>query len=214
MQITQLLRTVASGTGALAFLVGGLACESSEETTATPAAETGGGEMETGEMETAAAPAEPGMETGTTESSWAEWDADDDEILTENETIGGFERLTVDWDNDGDAAISNVEMSEGLFEAWDTDEDGRLEVSEFEEGAELWFGDRWDYAGFTDWDGDGDGELTLEEYNRGFDDLAVYDDLDENDDQQLTANEIAVSYYASWDTDGDGEVEVAEWAWY
>lgn len=171
---------------------------------------TTGGESAT----TSAPPSDTGA--GATASSawdWERWDTDDDALVTESETLGGFEVVTADWDGDGDPGLSNVEMSNALFSAWDTDGDGRLETAEFEAGAQIWFGDRWSYAGFTDWDADGDAELTLQEFNVGLDDMAMYDAFDEDDDAHVNAPDFARIYHDVWDRDGDGTIQIAEWPW-
>lgn len=75
---------------------------------------------------------------------FASWDVDDDggidaqELDTALMRIGWSpdpnpgERYLSEWDLDGDGMLSDAELGQGLYEAWDEDDDGDIGVDEFE----------------------------------------------------------------------------------
>ena len=77
--------------------------------------------------------------------------------------VGGCSLLD---DNDDDR-VTQAELSSGLFDAWDTNDNGTLTEAEFEAGT-----DRGDlYAGwsgdFDAWDANGNGTLSESEFRNG-----------------------------------------------
>ena len=65
---------------------------------------------------------------------FAAWDNDGDGSIGQiefNETFTELE-LFEDWDTDGDGFLSEQELGVALFEGYDKDESGRIELPEFE----------------------------------------------------------------------------------
>lgn len=75
------------------------------------------------------------------EWSYSEWDANDDDMLDEQEFNTGFEEsgLYDEWDVNDDGYLDEDEFGDGLYDSWDEDDSGYLEEDEAEE------------VGFWDW---------------------------------------------------------------
>jgi len=99
---------------------------------------------------------------------------------------------------------------EGLFEAFDANQDGRLTQAEIDQARQ---------AKLTEFDSDGDGSLTLEEYQALWLDamrermVDNFQDHDDEGDGMVTAEEFGERYsgiVSRVDEDGDGAVTMDE----
>lgn len=72
---------------------------------------------------------------------YASWDANNNDMLEENEFYAGYEEsgLFEVWDTNDDGSLDQDEFGEGLYGTWDANDDGMLEADELEEN------------GFWDW---------------------------------------------------------------
>jgi hypothetical protein len=72
--------------------------------------------------------------------NWNDWDADGDEILSEEEWETGIadQGWFDDWDLDGDDELNTEELGGYAYDYYDTDNDGLLTEEEFDAYAEDW----------------------------------------------------------------------------
>lgn len=62
---------------------------------------------------------------------FADWDADANGVITENEISGEFDIDFDTLDADGSGDLTEEELRQGLFEEWDENDDGRIGQDEF-----------------------------------------------------------------------------------
>lgn len=146
----------------------------------------------------------------------ADWDADVDGALTQNEFVAGFTEREVfgAWDLDDDGLLNEDELYAGTFTAYDLDGTDALEASEYEA---LGVDDRWGYDGWVadveGWDVDGDGILLRNEYLIGLGkDTQLFADWDGDGDGSVSEEEFAEGVFASYDVDDDGIIGEPELA--
>ncbi|MFB6376099.1 MAG: hypothetical protein ABEN55_23935 [Bradymonadaceae bacterium] len=94
----------------------------------------------------------------------------------------GDEETFNEWDEDGDAALTESEFNEnaGWFSEYDEDGDGALNEEEFGQVSE----DFENVEDFGTFDENGDAEISEDEFNTG-----LFETYDENDDNQLGEDE-------------------------
>jgi hypothetical protein len=119
---------------------------------------------------------------------FADFDRDGDRMLTGDEFEAGYNRYAL---REGAA-----EYSPTMFEDYDGDSSGALEVGEFDTYYTDNFGD--DFAGF---DTDADGLLNYDEYGTG-----LYNAADRDRDQVLTIEEEG--WFEGWFDGNDWDAEV------
>lgn len=70
---------------------------------------------------------------GEYDNEWSEWDANDDNMLDYNEYEAGVGEAGVfnKWDTDNDGAYSEDELNSGLYGTWDMNDDGYLNEEEY-----------------------------------------------------------------------------------
>lgn len=151
-------------------------------------------------------------ETGVTDVGFAEWDADEDTYLGENEwgAYWADRGIYEDWDLNDDAGVDETEFGEGLFGAWDRDDDDIIREDEWTEGTDAFFGDA-DYGTFADWDADGDTELDLNEVSEGLESRNLYDTIDVDRDALIDDEELADWWFDVFDLDDDTRIDTTEW---
>lgn len=110
----------------------------------------------------------------------ADYDEEAEEVGWEDEEV--FD----DWDADDDDALSEEEFSDNVdwFESYDENDDGVLTEAEYQTGFAEDFGKASD---FDTYDTDGNGEITEEEFNTG-----LFEDLDQDDDDLIGEDEWGV----------------------
>lgn len=104
----------------------------------------------------------------------------------------GMNTLCSAYDVNG-GAVYEDELAIGLFDAWDTDDDGVLTQEEFNEGvasSETFAGWR---SYFEAWDTDDDGQLGEHEFTAGFMEAGVFGRWDADDDGSLDEDECAAA---------------------
>lgn len=75
-------------------------------------------------------------EFGFGETEWFDtWDVNDDQMLNEDEYYGGTYET---WDTNDDSLLDEDEYYGGLYNAWDTDDSGYIEETEYTTGSG-WF---------------------------------------------------------------------------
>jgi len=151
--------------------------------------------------------------------TYSQWDANEDELIDENEFNDAFlaSDYVADWDLDADGVVTYGELYDLYYTIWDTDNDNVLTQEEWSEAVNTYFAD-YDYTvygDFGDWDLNDDGVLTKNEYMEGVLDTDLFETWDLDSDATITEEEFSRGMYQYWDTDGDGYVEVAEYEkWY
>lgn len=105
------------------------------------------------------------------------------------------------WLND-DGRLGREAFNTGVFNRWDSDEDGYISEEEYVAGSTPW-GD--DYIqNFETWDTDEDGTLNAEEFGAGMDDTGLYDTWDVDGEGYLTEEEFGDGLFNTLDADEDG----------
>lgn len=150
------------------------------------------------------------MQADTTGLAFSRLDTDRNTELSQDEFASGLGSTGFydGWPTDKNTDVGEEEFSRGLFENWDTNQDGALTEDEFNSRAEVWIPD-YNYS-LDEWDLDGNGELSENEFSEGLLDLGIFEDWDADGDGTLTENEFNESVYTTWDADGDGTLTQEE----
>jgi len=74
--------------------------------------------------------------------NWEDWDTDDNQQLDEEEFRERSDRINPlrNWDGDRNDLVDENEFRQGLFDAWDTNQDGYLEEDEYTQGYRAYSG--------------------------------------------------------------------------
>ncbi|SDY89488.1 PRC-barrel domain-containing protein [Citreimonas salinaria] len=144
------------------------------------------------------------------QTTWTYSDIDQDGNLelssAEFEALG--RELFVTWDADQDQIIGENEFYGGVYDAWDVNDDDILTEAEYSEGWGTWFGD-YDEVAYGDLDLDGDAELIEDEFHTGFGQVGVYDTW--ATDGELGEDQFVTGLYDVYDADDDLVVTQAEY---
>jgi hypothetical protein len=142
--------------------------------------------------------------SNTAMDDFNEWDANADQQWDRDEFNNRINDAGMynDWDTDNDGLFSNEEANQGIFNSWDGDEDGFLSSEEYNAGNAAWeedFGNN-----FDTWDANDDDMLDMNEYNTGFSESGVFNDWDTDNDGMYSSDEFNEGLYNTWDTNDDG----------
>lgn len=114
------------------------------------------------------------------------------------------------WDQNDDAYLDHDEIATGLYTDWDTDNDGRLTQSEFDQGVSDWFdGDGVIDDEFAEWDADGDGYVGESEFSENWSEVEMTNWQDDGDGR-YTEEEFASNVYNTADLDGNYRIDIEE----
>ncbi|MGB3851582.1 MAG: hypothetical protein WA958_16560 [Tunicatimonas sp.] len=104
-----------------------------------------------------------------------------------------------DWNKDGNNVLDKEEFYQGLYQAWDENNDGNIAEGEFANGTDRFFTDYnfKEYGQYADWDTDNNGSVSVAEFREG---------MKSTVDADPTAQELLVI----WDTDNDPAIERIE----
>lgn len=122
---------------------------------------------------------------------FAEWDADGDGVLAQEEWDAGVASSSLfdNWDADGDGTITATEYESGLFGWFDDDGDGALSVAEWDAGVDAWYGEEAVDFDVAAWDDDGDGTITEAEFSSEFATAGPFEDFTTEAGVETTAVE-------------------------
>lgn len=145
--------------------------------------------------------------------AYADWDADQDEFLNENEFDAWWaeRRADLDWDLDDEDGLTREEYGEGIFGLWDENDDDRIDESEWRTSSDRVWGAGGPTTVFADWDGDGDSELDLNEVQEGLESEGLYDRIDGDRDALIDDEELADWFFDIFDADDDLRIDTTEW---
>ncbi|MDX5436488.1 MAG: hypothetical protein LPK03_04800, partial [Pontibacter sp.] len=133
--------------------------------------------------------------TFASNNRFSEWDANDDDLLDENEFYGGFYDT---WDVNDDDFVDEDEWTTATrdygienqnWSDWDTNADNRLDADEFRTGMGT-------TTYYTDWDADRNEMINEREYSDG-----IFGLWDDNDDDLLDNNEYDARYNRYYGTE-------------
>lgn len=156
----------------------------------------------------------PETEMAEVEYGFAEWDADQNRYLDENEwTTWDADQDRSAWNTDGEDGLSADEFGVVTVTVWDRDDDDLVSEDEWNEGTERWFGDDVDYGAWADWDLDGDSELDANEVREGFETNNLYDRVDRDADLIIDDEELADWFFDIFDWNDDDQIDTTEWDW-
>lgn len=141
------------------------------------------------------------------------WDTDASGVLDEAEFRRGVREagLLEKWDEDGDELLGPDELAEGLYDAWDADDDGALSVSEWDTAVDLWFGESDVDLAVEAWDDDGNGAISPAEFEVALEETALFARFDEDEDDLLAVEELADGIFDVADADDELGVDEDEW---
>lgn len=146
------------------------------------------------------------------EERFKEWDKDGNLRWDRNEFIAAANSVGLysAWNNNEDDALTVSELSEGVFNIYDENNDNLMDKEEFAAWNEAWgrrdYADRWDT-----WDTNNDNSLTAEEFTTGFDEAGAFDRWDVVDENVYTKEEVYNALFAALDTGGDGYLTEEEY---
>lgn len=141
--------------------------------------------------------------------SSAEWDADADQQLSEDEfrtaieESGVFER----WDTDSNGTLSREELRDGLYGGIDTDDDLTISDQEWNVHSETFGSTYGDWTPGTMPGGDG---FSIEEYNEAFESSSVYDEFDVDSSDDVSLDEFSSAAFNATDRNIDGWITFDE----
>lgn len=151
------------------------------------------------------------FEEGVMDEGFGAYDANEDDMLDENEFGESNATSFTEWDEDGDSAYNDEEFYGSTFGVADANDDDMIDETEWNEGRNNLYGD---YAGENDWDvfdKDEDGLLNSDEWNEGFADSEWFNEFDENDDELVDSNEWNSGLFDDWDANDDGFLDEEEY---
>ncbi|HJK98502.1 MAG TPA: hypothetical protein RMF84_14835 [Polyangiaceae bacterium LLY-WYZ-14_1] len=187
-----------------AFLA--LGCDKNQEAETSPemAESSTGQEMEGEAPDTTVAVAHPEVD----DADFGRYDLDQDGRVSTAEWADVDYPVT--WDINNDGQLNDIELSTGLYTAWDIDGNDRIDMVEFRDGSELWL-DPGAEIDMSNWDIDDDGMLDHDELEAGLRSVDYWNAWDTDDDGTVDQDEMDVAVYQAWDTDDDGFIEAEEW---
>lgn len=147
---------------------------------------------------------------GMAQSS-ADWDADADQQLSEDEFRSGIEESGVfeGWDADSSGGLSSEELRDGLYGGIDTDSDLTISDQEWNVHSET-FGST--YGDWTPGEVPGSDGFTVEDYHEAYESGGVYDDFDADASGDVSLDEFSNTAFGATDTNIDGWIAVDEGA--
>ncbi len=114
-----------------------------------------------------------------------------------------------EWDLDASGVLEERELSEGLFESFDANDDDLISNDEW--GVTEFYFTGNDYGAFNEWDLNNDGRLDNEEFEAVVDDVGLFDSWDINDDGLIEDQELSSGVFDSFDADDDGLLDDEEY---
>lgn len=146
--------------------------------------------------------AAPAMAQTTTD----QFDVDADGALSSGELRAAFGDAEAigRFDVDGDQLLAPFELAEALHTTWDSDDDGALNVTEWDGGVDRWFGEAEVNLGIAEWDRDGDGLVSTFELTTALEETDLFAGLDADDDALLNEQELEDTAVAAAGPDEDG----------
>lgn len=142
-----------------------------------------------------------------TETTGAEEGAEiDDGMFASNDFYDRFNtaNLFKDRDRNSDNFLDENEFNDSNYEMWDTDKDGMLEESEWNEDVKNFgLGDE----NWGTWDANKDNQVDKNEFNAALKDDNYFSAWDADKNNRLTDREYTDGVFGMWDDNGDGFVE-------
>lgn len=147
----------------------------------------------------------------TDEDSFKAWDSNADEKWDKHEFENGFSesKLFDEWDVNKDKVFSDEELNFGIYNTWDTDDDGFINEEEYGLANTSWEDDLGN--NFEAWDANKDNQLDNNEFNNGIVETKLYERWDLNRDGMKDNNELNTGLYESWDDNDNGYLEFDEY---
>ncbi|MEY8837809.1 hypothetical protein AB9K41_02085 [Cribrihabitans sp. XS_ASV171] len=142
-------------------------------------------------------------------ASAALWDDYDNQSGYDGFESGMSEMGVYDgWDSDNDGNLAEGEFATGMYSSWDTNDDAAISEQEFTAGNERWYGADND-ADFDAWDEDGSGAIEQQEFGANWN-SDYYSEWDGNGDGVLNDSEFNEGVYNTADLDDDQYIEIEE----
>lgn len=141
--------------------------------------------------------------------SSADWDADADEQLSQDEFRTGIEDSGVfeRWDTDSSGSLSREELRDGLYGGIDTDDDLTISDQEWNVHSDT-FGST--YGDWTPGEMPGEDGFSIEEYNEAFESSSVYDEFDADSSGDVSPDEFSDAAFGATDRNIDGWITFDE----
>ena len=141
-------------------------------------------------------------------TAFATLDIDGDSYLDADEIPEGADRgVFGTWDADADSEVDRDEITGNAFLLWDSDGNGTINATEWEQGTERWYPRTTTIVPLQDADGDGDSELDADEFAEQFDYTRLGEAwMADRLDQDTFKN----AYFELYDSDDDGKVSELE----
>jgi hypothetical protein len=136
--------------------------------------------------------------------SFADYDADKNNLLTTRELTRGLEdrEYFKEWDKNNDSKLDQKEFTNNMYTVFDADQNDRIEEKEFNVLTNNV--DAVEDAEFDDWDDNDNNWLDNEEFAEQFDEADIFDAFDANDNDTVDYNEYGEGLAGVWDKNDDG----------
>lgn len=122
---------------------------------------------------------------------------------------GMTDGLNASFDANNDGRIEVADFQTGVFDLWDANDDDLLAEGEFTEAVDVMYGGDAPFA-YGDLDADGDGVVTISEFQQGFD-TGLYESFDADADGTITTEEFGAAFHDVLDVDDDGTIIADEY---
>ena len=106
--------------------------------------------------------------------------------------------------------LDDREFYDNSFNRLDTDMDGDLGETEWNEGFDNVYGDYLGSRDMEQFDGNADNMISSDEYYNGFSQSDFFGSYDSNSDSSIDADEFNESVFNAWDENGDGTLDTSE----
>ena len=150
--------------------------------------------------------------SATVEDEFNEWDADDDNLWTEDEFGTAFEEggLFEDWDADDDDYLDYDELSAAFITVYDINKDSVWTKGEFDSWANA-MGKNYE---FHIWDTNDDELLDEAEFGEAVKEAGIYEDWDADKNSLYSVDEVRTVLFDTWDVDDNDYLDYDEYETY
>lgn len=139
-------------------------------------------------------------------------DVDHDAKVSNDELMRASVLYVDDFDANQDGRLTDPELADGLFHAWDLDTSGLIEEGELLRAIVAWLPVGADDH-FDAWDTDGSSDVDRAELRRGLDRVGAFRTYDDDGNGAVTDLELNDTLFLAWDIDGDQSIDALEWRW-
>jgi len=137
-------------------------------------------------------------------------DKDDDQRISQDEFASSSKPHLTTADDDKDGYLSDVEMIQATFRAWDKDGNGEIIPAEFNDGRDTMAEDRAERMTFKIWDKNNDNEVHLDEFKEGIAKTGLYTNVYTTPETRVKVIDYQTYVFGYYDANKNGYIDANE----